>query len=184
MNDNQLILLLKNSPSEGLAKAIDLYGGQVKWIAAKIIGTDRHGDIEECVSDTFLKLWQNIDRYDESSGVALRSYLFGIARHTALDFRRKNEKASSLIPLEENELEVSVDFADEMSRKANQLILQESIDAMGEPDRQIFILRYFLGERVAAIAQKLALPEKTVENKLYRGKKTLKSHLIERGIII
>ncbi|WP_130862931.1 RNA polymerase sigma factor [Bacilliculturomica massiliensis] len=184
MNDKQLILLLRNAPSEGLSKAIDLYGGQVKWIAAKIIGGGREQDVEECVSDAFVRLWQNIDRYDGESGTPLKSYLFGIARHTALDYRRKNEKAGDLLPIEENDLEVNIDFADQMAGDANRRILQESIDGLGEPDRQIFILRYYLGERVSAIAERLSLQPKTVENKLYRGKKTLKNALIERGIII
>lgn len=184
MNDNQLLLLLKNAPSEGLESAIDLYGGQVRWIASKIIGSGRDQDVEECVSDAFVRLWQSIDRYEPDSGTPLKSYLFGIARHTALDYRRRNEKAGELIPIEENELEVNLDFTDEIACKTNEKLLQESIDSLGEPDRQIFILRYFLGERIAAIAEHLALQPKTVENKLYRGKKALRTALIERGIII
>lgn len=184
MNDNQLILLLKNAPSQGLEEAICIYGGQVKWIAAKIIGANRAQDVEECVSDSFVRLWQSIDRYNAADGAPLKSYLFGISRHTALDYRRKNEKAVALVPIEENDMKINVDFADEIADKTNSKLLQESIDSLGEPDRQIFILRYFLGERISVIAETLSLQPKTVENKLYRGKKILKDALIKGGIII
>jgi RNA polymerase sigma-70 factor (ECF subfamily) len=184
MNDNQLILLLKNRPQEGLTKAIDLYGGSVKWIIQKIIGNTREQDVEECISDTFVKLWKNIDRFQINNGVLLKSYLYGIARHTALDCRRKYQSQQETLSIEENDLEVNLDFTDEMAKAENARIVQEAVDALPEPDRKIFILRYFLQERTNSIAEALSLSPKTVENKLYRGKKVLKDSLVERGIIL
>lgn len=183
MNDRQLILLLKNAPSEGLSELIARYGGQVKWIVEKIIGTNHPRDVEECVSDAFLRLWQNIDRFHPENGTPLRSYLFGIARYAAIDCKRRNLKIEDPIPAAENDLTIEVDFTDKIAETINTRILQESIDSLPEPDRQIFILRYFLEQPISAIAQQLSLSQKAVENKLYRGKKLLKTDLIERGII-
>ncbi|MBN7772023.1 RNA polymerase sigma factor [Clostridium aminobutyricum] len=184
MNDNELILLLKSDPQEGLTKAIDLYGGTVKWIIQKIIGNHCQQDTEECVSDTFVKLWQGIDRFQNDNGVLLKSYLYGIARHTAIDFCRKRNAQEELFPIEENDLGIHVDVTEELAKSENIRILQEAVDALPEPDRKIFIRRYFLQERINAIAESLSISPKVVENKLYRGKKVLKDSLIERGIIL
>lgn len=183
MNDQQLILLLKNTPSEGLAKLIELHGGQVKWIVEKIIGANHAQDVEECVSDTFFRLWQGIDRFHPENGTPLKSYLFGIARYVAIDCKRRSVKTEESISAAENDLEIEVDFTDKIAETINEQILQESIDSLPVPDKQIFILRYFLEQPISAIAQQLSLSQKAVENKLYRGKKLLKTDLIERGII-
>ncbi|QHI73148.1 RNA polymerase sigma factor [Aminipila terrae] len=183
-DDNQLIQLIKKNPQEGLSAAIDLYGSTIKWIVIKIIGHWNSQDIEECISDIFVKLWMNIDNFKIESNISLKSYLCGIARHTAIDYLRKAKLHFEIIPIEENDIGLSVDFTDELAKQTNCLILQEAVDALPEPDREIFILRYYFHERINSIAQSLCLSPKAVENKLYRGKKVLRDSLIERGIII
>ena len=189
MNDNELILLLKQEPAAGIGRALALYGPAVKWIASKILGMDQRQDVEECVAETFVKLWRGIDRYDENSGVPLSSYINGIARHTAQDFRRSSLRRGGAVSLESlapdsEELGIEVDFADQLARKTNARIVREAVAAMPPPDDEIFVSRYFLSLRVREIAARLGLSEKTVENRLYRGKTALREALIERGIII
>lgn len=183
-DDNQLILLIKNNPHEGLSKIIDLYGGTVKWIVLKILGSCNSQDIEECVSDIFVKLWKNIDNFNADNNISLKSYLYGISRHTAIDYLRKTKSHIDVVPIEENDIGFSIDFADQLAKETNSRILQEAVEALPEPDRKIFILRYYFQERVNSIAESLSLSPKTIENKLYRGKKVLREALIERGIII
>lgn len=60
--------------------------------------------------------------------------------------------------------------------------MQQCVDALPQPDRDIFILRYYFGERVNAIASRLGLEAKAVENRLYQGRLRLKKALVERGI--
>ena len=63
------------------------------------------------------------------------------------------------------------------------LYIKETLDKFNEPDRSIFILRFFYFEKVKSIALKLNLDEKKVENILYRSKSKLKEELIKGGII-
>lgn len=184
MNDQQLQLLLQNFPSQGLKITIDQYGDSVRWIVSKLLSTNQLADCEECVSDIFVRLWQSIDRFDLNKGIPLKSYLYGIARHTALDYRKKHQKDWLLIPLDEDSLSFELDFSDELAKKTNVTILHQVIDNLPSPDQEIFLRRYFLEERVKTIANDLQLTEKAVENKLYRGKASLKKQLIERGIIL
>ena len=181
MNDVDLKQLIIDNPEKGLAAALDLYAPLVKSVVCRLIGTDSRQDIEECVADVFFKLYRNIAGFDPMGGT-VKGYLCGIARYTALDYRRKNSKAESLFLNIENEIGIYHDPADSVAERTNNRILQQTVDSLPPPDREIFIMRYYFGLKIADIAKKLEMDSKTVENKLYRGKKKLRTELAERGV--
>lgn len=181
--DKKIYSLLKKSPEDGLSLALDTYGGAVKTICKNILSDCKTEDIEEAISDTFFKLWQNIDNFKQEKNTPLKSYIYAIARNTALDKRRKLKIDNLVLPIEEDALGISINMEDDLSRKINNKIIYKTIDNMGEPDKSIFILRYFYFEKVKDIASRLDLSPKKVENCLYRQKDKLKRALIEGGII-
>ena len=85
-NHKQLALLLKNDPSRGIAEAMAQYGLPVRTICAAILGTGHPEEVEEAVADSFVALWQGLERYNPEQ--PLSSWLYGIARRTALNRRR------------------------------------------------------------------------------------------------
>lgn len=183
MNDDILIKLLKKHPSDGLNKVIEIYAPLVKTVVTRILGMDNRQDIEECISDTFVELWKSIDKFDIKKG-KLKNFIISIARHVSIDHYRKKYKDSNLISIEENEIELDFNLDYEVSKNINKEIINETINDLGEPDREIFIRRYFLYESVKSIASDLNINDKLVENKLFRGRKKLKDTLISKGIII
>ena len=50
------------------------------------------------------------------------------------------------------------------------------------PDREIFLRRYYLYEKVNDIATRLNLSAKVVEHKLARGRQRLREKLMKRGV--
>ncbi|WMJ23811.1 sigma-70 family RNA polymerase sigma factor [Paludicola sp. MB14-C6] len=182
MEDIELLKLIKASPSDGIKQVIQLYGGLVKAISIRV-GIENPQDQEECISDTFTKLWQSIDKIDLSKGT-LKSYLSIIGRNTAINKRKQLKRSEILIPIEENDCGIEIDMEQDIANEQNAKLINAVVSEMGEPDREIFIRRYFFFERIKEIATHLGLENKTVENKLYNGKKQLKSILLERGIIL
>ncbi len=183
MNDENLIKLLKNNPSKGLSCAIDVYGALVKTVVVRIVGYENSQDVEECISDVFVQLWKSVDNYDYNKGI-LKNYIISIARYVSINAIRGKKNKGELIPLEENSLELDFDVNNEVSNTINKKIIKDTIDSLPQPDKDIFIRRYYLYEAVKEIASSLNLSAKTVENKLYRGKDKLRTALIENGIII
>ncbi|MBQ8590955.1 MAG: sigma-70 family RNA polymerase sigma factor [Firmicutes bacterium] len=184
--------LLQTDPERGLELVIDLFGPSVKWIAKTILGADSHRDIEECISETFIRLWRSADGFDsERQGTTLYSYTCGIARHVAIDMVRRRPKASvsmeaialtgddaaAMFP----ELREESDFAEQLADQENREAVLRAVDRMDPPDREIFLLRYWMDLPVKRIAEVLELTEKQVENRLYRGKKALKTQLTKGG---
>lgn len=75
-------------------------------------------------------------------------------------------------------------MTEHIAQESNAKVLNEIISEMSEPDREIFIRRYYYYEPIKQISELLELSAKTIENKLYRGKHKLKDTLTKRGIIL
>lgn len=89
MKDADLLKILHENTSYGIEVAIDTYGKAVKTICQTILTGFSEEDVEEAVSDTFVGLWKAIDRIKLERETGLKEYLYGIARRTALNKRRK-----------------------------------------------------------------------------------------------
>lgn len=190
--ENRIRELLQKDPERGLELAIETFGPSVKWIAKMILGKDNVQDVEECMSETFLRLWRSAEGFDSGrQGTTLYSYTCGIARHVAIDMVRRRPKSSvsveaialtgddaaAIFP----ELREETDFAEQLADQENRQAVLLAVDQMDPPDREIFLLRYWMELPVKRIAEVLELTEKQVENRLYRGKKALKMQLTKGG---
>lgn len=181
-NDDRILLLLKESPEDGISLALDAYGGPIKTICRNILSDCSPEDIEEAVADSFVELWKSVDRFKAGGDCSLKSYLYGIARHTALDKRRALQKEDPVLLVEDMTIDADINLESDYARKQSDSIVHDSVNSMEEPTRSVFILRYFYFEKVNDIAKRLGLDRKAVENHLYRGKSRLKCELLERGI--
>lgn len=106
-----------------------------------------------------------------------------LARNVARDKRRQAKKAD-IFPLEELSLELPDDYdlENEFVRRQSEATLHACLAQMKEPDKSVFLYRYFYGFSRKDIAEKLSLTIKQVENILYRGKEKLRKDLTERRI--
>lgn len=172
MTDEKLIALIKKKPEKGLSVAIELYGGAVRTICRSVL--ENREDVEEAVSQVFYRLWKYSGSYNGKG--SLKSYIYSIARNAAFD-------AAKAAPVEYEWDNIDTETPETLfiKRQREQLIHQ-IVDELPEPDRSIFILKYFYFFKNREIAQKLNLSLKQVENKLARNKEKLRAKLIERGI--
>ena len=172
---------IQKDPERGMEQVMELYSGQVRTICRNILAGYPKEDIEEAVAQSFIALWQGIERYSPAGGCSLKSYLYGIARKTAL-MKRRSCPLRENISLEEwngtaAETAEEIFFTAEEERR-----LHEAVAEMDEPARTVFLMRYFYFEKIGDISERLGLPYKKVENILQREKKTLRRLLEEKGI--
>lgn len=187
LEENRIRKLLKTDPERGLNLAMDHFGPAVKWIAKTILGKESQQDIEECIADTFVRLWRSaaeedpvVRGFEQGKGTTLYSYTCGIARHVAIDMVRRRPKETPVAEAIDSDFDP--DFAAQLAKEEVRTLVYEAVDRLDPPDREIFLLRYWLELSVKRIAEGLDLTEKQVENRLYRGKKKLREQLEERGI--
>ena len=183
MTDQEILTILKGNPEKGIHLMMNLYGGAIATICRNFLYDCPESDIEEAIADTFIRFWKNLNKFELNQNYSLKSYLYAIARNVSRDKRRMQKKAD-IFPLEELSLELPSDYnlENEFERRQCEAVLHTCLENMKEPDKSVFLYRYFYGYRIQNIAVLLHLTTKQVENILYRGKEKLRKDLMERGI--
>jgi RNA polymerase sigma factor (sigma-70 family) len=164
----------------------------VRAVVACVLGEGRdHPDVEDCTHETLRRALEGQARLRE--GEALRPWVLGIARHVALDARRrrKRDRREDHGPAgDEGDAEAPIDrIADEAPGPDERAVSTErarrialALQALGEPQRRAMILFHVEGQDYKAIAARLDVPMGTVATWLARGRRALADALGEEDI--
>lgn len=178
IDENNFINELKNKNCKSMDYIVDIYGNLIYKIVYSVIYNDHNtGDIEECTNDIFIKIWDNIECFDSEKGT-FKTWIMTIAKYKAIDYKRKIMKHSDYADIEELSLSSGEDIENAFILKERRTEVLSVIEKMKDPDKHIFLKRYFLNEDINAIAQSLNLTKAAVENRLSRGRKFLKGQLL------
>jgi RNA polymerase sigma-70 factor (ECF subfamily) len=127
-----------------------------------------HADTEEIVQSSFISVWENRHRLDESC--QLKNYLYTIAVNKVLNYLKHQAIHQSYI---EYSLIHKIILDDQTEKEVLYNELQENVDRVLEilPDQQknIFRMSRLEGFTNKEIALKLGLSVRTVENQIYRA---------------
>ena len=183
MNDQELLELLRENPNRAIHIMLEVYGGAVSTICGNFLYDCGKEDVEEAVFDTFTNFWKKSKDFVLNEKFTVKSYIYAIARNVSRDKRRKL-KRQDIYSIEELSLDLPGTFSTEqkVEQKEMEAILHTCLEKMKEPDKSVFLYRYFYGFKIGDISKLLNLPAKKVENILYHGKNRLRKDLQERGI--
>ena len=176
LTDKQMILGLHAGNERALNAAIEQYSRLLWSVARPIlrnIGTVE--DMEECVADAFIQLWRNRETMAESRG-GIKSWLCTVVKGKAIDCYRKTIRKSE-ISIDEQLSAFGTGLFDQTLDAVLQRELLAAVNALGEPDHEILLRRYYYQQKPKDIAQALDLTVKQVENRLFRAKQLLRNHL-------
>lgn len=173
--ERELLWGIRRKNPAAFERFMALYTKPIYYLAHCILRTASKEDLEECVSDVFLEVWQRIGEFDESRG-SLKTFIFMHTKYRALSYLRKNT-AEPPADIEELELPGNVDVEQLVIDRQTQEQLLQTIDTFGAVDKELFLRRYFYGEGIEALAQSLGLTRSAVDNRLSRGRKVLKEAL-------
>jgi len=167
MEDKELLRLLNRDSERGLQAALELYGALVKTITDRVLyGFPQ--DAEECIADTFLKLWKHRRKLGTTP---VRAWLIVTARNTAIDRWRKLSREET-VALPET-LEGDSGFPEDK--------IGSLIDSLVPPDREIFIRKYYFLETAAEIAAATGRSVDDINVRLSRGRKKLREQIVKGG---
>lgn len=177
MTDEELIMLFYSDPSLAMRTVIDLYGDIVYAVVRKRMDrTARREDIEEAVSDVFVLLYRSIGNIDLEKG-SIRSYLLTIANRYAMK-RSKKLYSESKAASEVNRLiKTSTDATEEIIKKEEKRLLLDGIKALGKPDSDIIVMKYFYGLKSKEVGRILGIKTNTVDKKTGRALERLRKIL-------
>ena len=176
MKDEKIIEAISRGQGEAMNQVIEKYSRLLWPIAsAVLVNVGSEQDVEECVADAFIYLWQYPEKFDPAKG-SLKSWLCLVARSRAIDRYRQIVRKGEL-PLEEAVLSASVGLQEEMIGRETRQELVAAVNALGEPGREILVRRYYYNQKPRQIALALGMTVKQVDNSLYRSKRQLRRAL-------
>ena len=173
MKDEQIIDAIKRGDEGAIHDVITRYSRLMWSIVTPIlykVGCEE--DMEECVADVFVYLWENPDKYDAGRG-GLKTWLSIVARSQAIDRYRTLAK-EQVLPLSDTLLTESGGLCDGILTEETRKMLTAAIQSLDQPEQEILVRRYCYEQKPKEIAAALDLPKKKVENHLYRAKAKLR----------
>ena len=178
MDDAQIVQLYWDRNEQAIHATSDKYGNYCTSIAKNILGNQQ--DAEECVNDTYLRIWSMIPPYKPNY---LRSFICRIARGLAIDRYRYNNRSKRNsggdVPFDELENEMAYIQFDSGSALKDDL--NAFVKKLDVESQTLFMRRYFLGESVSSLASRFEMSEDNVGVKLFRIRAKLKKYLTGKG---
>ena len=181
MDDKKIIGLFLARDENALRAVEQKYGGLCYYVAENILG--RREDCEECVNDVLLALWQSIPPEEPEN---LRAFTAKLTRNRAIAKRRdQNSRGRSEVTIVSDEcldfLDSGADLLSEFEAKRMGKVISEFIATIEEEGRDVFVLRYFLGMKLEAVARETGFSLGKVKMSLARTKKKLREELRKEG---
>lgn len=159
----------------------------IRAVVACVLGERQdHPDVEDCTHETLRRALEGRTRLRD--GEPLRPWVLGIARHVAIDARRKrrreriadepagDEESESLV----NRLADPGPTPDERAAGAERARrIAAALDGLAPSQRQAMVLFHVEGEGYQQISERLGVPIGTVATWLSRGRRALADALGE-----
>ncbi|MDX1405364.1 MAG: sigma-70 family RNA polymerase sigma factor [Woeseiaceae bacterium] len=172
--------LLQAVASQNLAAFEAFYEATTERALNLVQRITRNLDLaEEVVSDVYLQVWRQADRFDPSRGNAL-AWLTVLCRSRALDAIRKDNisptnGAASIADVPETE---APEFAQDLLLAVERdSAIHEAMRQLQPDQRQLLALAYFRGYSHSELAQFTGMPLGTVKTRLRRTIDELKDLL-------
>lgn len=185
MEDKDIIDLYWQRSDRAIRESESKYGSYCRAVAKRILHNEE--DAEECVSDTWLHAW-NAMPTDRPERLSL--YLGRLCRWLSLNRLRDSARlrrggGETTLALEELDT-VLADRADtekEVETKEIVNIIKNYVNQLDEPERSIFLCRYWYMASIQEIASRCGFGESKVKSILARSRKKLRLHLEKEGLL-
>ncbi len=178
-NDHRLIAAAQRGDRHALDELVRLHAGWVRNVVYATIGNA--GAVDDIVQHVWTNVWQQIGSLAELS--RWRGWLYRMAKNAAIDAGIKNARQRKLrLALAETEYTApaSSDPVRMAIEKEETARVLDAIKGLPEIYREPFMLRHLENWSYAQIAEAMSLPVDTVETRLVRARRLLRTAL--RGL--
>lgn len=184
MEDTEIIELYFSRSESAIAETRAKYDGYLRRIAYNVLANNE--DSDECVSDTYLKVWNSIP---PNRPAHFPAYLAAIVRNVAVSaFRKRNtlSREGSQYAVSLDELAECISGSETPEQQFESGMISRAISSylrtLSEDARMMFVCRYYFNDSIADIARIFGAGESKVKSSLFRTRNGLKEYLIKEGI--
>ncbi|WP_199615366.1 RNA polymerase sigma factor SigW [Paenibacillus alkalitolerans] len=180
--ETRLAKLAKTGDRGAFADIVELYKDKLYHLAYRMVGNRQ--EAEDIVQETFLRVFRNLDRYDET--MKFSTWIYRIGTNLCIDKLRKRKASYSLdadvadgegtdwyamLPSDEPTPEGRVMLSETQRR------IREAIDTLPEKYKSVVILRYLHDMSLQEIGDVLDMPVTTVKTRVHRGREFLRKKM-------
>ena len=180
MEENELILLLKQSSKEAFTTLYKKYWKQVYNFSRLYLTSQSVA--EEVVQEVFIKVWESRDFLREEEN--FKGLLFIITRNLIFNIHRKNVNEDFYKITVLSAMESSYDIEEELEAKNLSEYIDLLIAELPPRRREIFNLSRKENKAYKEIALLLNISEKTVENQISEALKYLRKNIVLLSLFV
>lgn len=184
--DEVLARAASHGDRTAFATLVERHSGRVYRTLYQIVGHDQ--DAQDLAQEVFLRLYRSLDLY--RGDAAFTTWLHRLTVNMALDWLRARKRRPLQVPLEPpageteapvRELRADGPTPEEVAvQEERREDLRQAIMNLGPDYREVVMLYHFQHLSYQQIADRLGVPARTVETRLYRAKRQLREALTER----
>ena len=176
-NDQQHIQEVLQGNTAAYAHLVEQYQSYVFTITHRILSSRE--EAEEAAQDTFVKAFRRLKDYRHEA--KFTTWLYPIARNTAIDYKRKKTRITASIDEDERFFHVidtdsKGQFA-QLQAKQRAVYIEKLINQLPEEDAMLITLFYLKEQSIEEIAKISQLSTSNIKVKLFRLRKKLKKKL-------
>ena len=139
----------------------------------------RREDVEDVVSDVFLKVYRNLHQYRPDH--AFSTWLYRLTANHVVDRSRRLKKERGRTEMPEQVADAAPGADDALETDERERLVRSALDQVDERYREVMHLVYVEGLKVDETARVLGVPEGTVKTRLMRGREALKKVLMRKN---
>lgn len=180
MQEHEAIARLKRGDISGLEYLVREH--QVQALRTAMLITRDKALAEDVVQNTFIRVYQKIEQFDESRPFA--PWFMRSVANAAVQARKKNQRTLSL----SDEITDGVTFEDlltdstdnpdqQLEAKERQEFIKSALDKLTPEQRATVVMRYFLDMSEQDMSTALDTPKGTIKWRLHESRKRLRGLL-------
>jgi RNA polymerase sigma-70 factor (ECF subfamily) len=179
-DEKDLVARCREGNDDAWRELVDRFGQKVYAIAYHF--TLKREDAEELSQEIFLKLFENLHRYD--GGFPLVAWVLSVSRNLCIDRYRRRKREKSFRFVSDDAVTALLKSDDDPAsmalKKERTQMLFSALAEVPEDLAEILILRDLNGLAYDEIGKALELPEGTVKSRLFRARAEVARKIRER----
>jgi len=179
-DDQKLIQSIAQGDQAAFSQLIALYSKPLFALGYRM-GYEQN-QAEDLVQETLIKLWKHAEKWDETKGAAISTWLYRVMTNACLDDKRK-KRMLALDNIAEPE-DKQADAIQKLQQKELKQQMDQLLEKLPERQRAALILFHYEGFKQSEIADILETSVKSVESLLIRAKKQLRAALERKSHIL
>ena len=160
MTQEELLPLLLRKEERAFTQLYDMYSKSLFSIITNLI-KDRE-EAEDVLQEVFVKIWKNIDTYNQSKG-RLYTWMLNIARNTSIDKLRSKGFNNSQKNLSSDNFVHLLDDSNKLTNKIDSIGLRDFVNKLKPKCIQLIDLLFFKGFTQQEASEELEIPLGTVK---------------------